>query len=75
MRRLKKIRRTNGSQLDLHQFHKFSLDFSSLIVTTSAFVKKGKVKDEAIKKIPETRDSNEPETNEGQIKEQDVQLT
>ena len=43
------------------QCHKFSLDVSSLILTTSAFVKKGKVKDEKSKK--------NRETNGGQIKE------
>ena len=36
----KKIRETNGGQWALHQFHEFSLDVSSLIVTTLAFVKK-----------------------------------
>ena len=52
---------------DLHRFHEFSLDVSSLIVTTSAFVKKGKVKSETSKKILEI--------NGGQVKEQDVPLT
>ena len=51
----------------LHRFHKFSLDVSSLIVTTSAFVKKRKVNDEVPKKIRET--------DGGQIKKQDVPLT
>ena len=36
----KKICETNGRKWDLHRFHKFSLDVSSLIVTTSAFAKK-----------------------------------
>ena len=30
----------NGGQWEQHQFHEFSLDASSLIVTTSAFVKR-----------------------------------
>ena len=38
-------------QVDLHRFHKFSIDVSSLVVMTSAFVKKGKVKDETYKKF------------------------
>ena len=46
----------------LYSFHEFYLDVSSLIVTTSAIVKKGKVKDETSKKICET--------DGGQIKEQ-----
>ena len=44
-------------------FSKFYLDVSFLIVTTSAFVKKEKLKDETSKKIRETKG--------GQIKEQD----
>jgi len=51
----------------MHRFHEFSLDFSSLIVTTSAFVKKGRVKDETSKTIRET--------NGGQTKGQDIPLT
>ena len=46
--------------MEVNQFHEFSLDVSYLIVTTSEFVKKGKVKDETSKKICET--------NGGQIK-------
>ena len=65
--RLLKNRETNGGQQELHWFHEFYLDVSSLVVTTSAFEKKGKVKDEISKKIVKT--------NGGQIKEQDVQLT
>ena len=47
-------------------FHEFSLDVSSLIVTTSAFVKKERSK---------MRHLKNSKTNEGQIKEQDVPLT
>ena len=47
MRNLKKFVKPIGP----HQFHEFSLDVSSLIVATSAFEKKGKVKDETSKKI------------------------
>jgi hypothetical protein len=47
----------------LHWFHKFYLDVSSLIVTTSVFVKKRKGQS---KKIRE---------NGGQIKEQDIPST
>jgi len=65
----KKFRETNGSQQDMHRFHEFSLDISSLIVATSciSICKKGKVKDETSKKICEI--------NGGQIKEQDIPLT
>ena len=60
-----KIRETNGSQQDMHQFHEFSLDVSSFYIIS--ICKKGKVKDETSKKICET--------NGGQIKEQEVPLT
>jgi hypothetical protein len=51
LRHLHSFRETNGDQWDLHWFHGFSLDVPSLIVTTSAFVKKKKVKDETSKKF------------------------
>jgi hypothetical protein len=51
--------------MELHRFQEFSLDISSLNVTTSAFAKKKRSK--TSKKIRET--------NGGQIKEQDVPLT
>ena len=44
MRYLKKICETNAGSIDFHWFHEFSLDVSSLIVTTSAFVKKERSK-------------------------------
>ena len=50
----KKNCETNGSRQYLHRFHKFSLDVSSLIVTTTAFVEKDRSKMRHLKKICET---------------------
>ena len=41
---LREILGQSCSLIDLHRFHEFSLDVSSLIVTTSAFVKKKRSK-------------------------------
>ena len=49
--RLKKIREIDEGPIDFHWFHKFSLDVSSLIVTTSAFVKKERSKMRHLKKF------------------------
>jgi hypothetical protein len=56
----------------MHQLNEFSLDVSSLNVTTSAFVKKERSKMGHLKKFVKPK---EVKLRAGQIKEQDVPLT